>query len=105
MKPCPWFVAVGASAAFVFSAASVSTAPRAAYEVWAADQNANVLYVLDPEGKILRTMDGATLGDAKRPHMLWGVSRDEYVYTANSVSNSVSVLSNRDGQVKAVING
>ena len=106
MKPCPWYLAVGASAAFVSPAASVAAAaPRAAYEVWAADQNANVLYVLDPEGRILRTMDGTTLGDAKRPHMLWGVSRDEYVYTANSVSNSVSVLSNRDGQVKAVITG
>ena len=105
MKPCQWFLTAGASAVLVFSAAGVSTAPRAAYEVWAADQNANVLYVLDPEGKVLRTMDGATLGDAKRPHMLWGVAGDEYVYTANTVSNSVSVLSNRDGRVKAVISG
>jgi YVTN family beta-propeller protein len=77
----------------------------AVYEVWAVDQNENVLYVLDPDGKILRTVDGATLGDVKRPHMLWGVPRDEYVYSANSVSNSVSVLSNRDGKVKAVIAG
>jgi DNA-binding beta-propeller fold protein YncE len=103
MKPSQWFLMVGASASFVFAAAAASTAPR--YEVWAADQNANVLYVLDPEGKVLRTIDGATLGEAKRPHMLWGVGGDEYVYTANSVSNSVSVLSNRDGQVKAVISG
>jgi YVTN family beta-propeller protein len=63
------------------------------------------MYVLDPEGKVLRTVDGATLGDVKRPHMLVGVPRDEYVYSANSVSNSVSVLSNRDDKVKAVIAG
>ena len=49
------------------------------YTVWAVDQNANTLYVLDPEGKVLRTIDGATLGDAKRPHMLWGVPKDAYV--------------------------
>jgi len=79
------------------------TAPP--YEVWAADQNANTVYVLDPEGKSLRTIDGATLGDAKRPHMLWGVPKDEYVYSANTVSNSITVLSGKDGAVKAVIAG
>lgn len=86
--------------------AGISLAQRASgYEVWAVDQNENVLYVLDPDGKVLRTVDGAALGEAKRPHMLWGVSKDEYVYSTNSVSNSVSVLSNKDGQVKAVIAG
>lgn len=74
------------------------------YEVWAVDQNENVLYVLDPEGNVLRTIDGATLGEAKRPHMLWGVSNDDYVYSANTVSNSVTVLSKKDGKVVAVIN-
>ncbi|OGQ52216.1 MAG: hypothetical protein A3I10_00095 [Deltaproteobacteria bacterium RIFCSPLOWO2_02_FULL_57_26] len=75
------------------------------YEVWAADQNGNTIYVLDPEGKVLRTVDGAALGDAKRPHMLWGVPKDAYVYSANTASNSVSVLSSQDGTVKAVIAG
>lgn len=75
-----------------------------AYEVWAADQNADMLYVLDPAGKVLRTIDGAALGAAKRPHMLWGVPGDEYVYTANTVSNSITALSGRDGTVKAVVN-
>jgi DNA-binding beta-propeller fold protein YncE len=75
------------------------------YEVWAADQNGNIVYVLDPEGKVLRLIDGATLGDAKRPHMLWGVPKDEFVYSTNTVSNSVTVLSNKDGAVKAVIAG
>lgn len=75
------------------------------YEVWAVDQNSHTLYVLDPDGKVLRTVDGATLGDAKRPHMLWGVPKDAYVYSANTVSNSVTVLSNKDGGVKAIIAG
>jgi len=81
-------------------------APRqaaASYEVWALDQNTDTLYVLDPGGNALRTVGGAGLGAARRPHMLWGVPGDEYVYSANTVSNSVSVLSSRDGTMKAVI--
>lgn len=92
---------LAASAAVALSAAPAQ--PRSPeYEVWAVDQNENVLYVLDPRGKVLRKVDGEALGGVKRPHMLYGVPRDEYVYSANSVSNSVSVLG-RDGQVKAVI--
>jgi DNA-binding beta-propeller fold protein YncE len=75
------------------------------YEVWAADQNGNIVYILDPDGKVLRMIDGAALGEAKRPHMLWGVPRDEFVYSTNSVSNSVTVLSSKDGAVKTVIAG
>jgi DNA-binding beta-propeller fold protein YncE len=85
----------------VGQACAQQTSP--AYTVWAVDQNANTLYVLDPDGKVLRTIDGATLGDAKRPHMLWGVPKDEYVYSANTVSNSVTVLSHKDGGVKAIM--
>ena len=61
------------------------------------------LYVLDPDGKVLKTIDGATLGDAKRPHMLWGVPKDEYIYSANTVSNSITVLGHKDGGVKVII--
>jgi len=75
------------------------------YEVWAADQNDNKIYVLDPEGKTLKTIDGATLGDAKRPHMLWGVPKDPYVYVTSTVSNSITVLDGKDGAVKSVIPG
>lgn len=75
------------------------------YEVWAADQNENRIYVLDPEGKTLKTIDGAALGDAKRPHMLWSVPKDPYVYATSTVSNSVTVLDGKDGSVKAVIPG
>jgi len=81
-------------------------APRqaaASYEVWALDQNTDTLYVLDPGGNALRTVGGTGLGAARRPHMLWGVPGDEYVYSANTVSNSVTVLSSRDGTMKAVI--
>jgi hypothetical protein len=67
------------------------------YTVWAVDQNNNTLYVLDPDGTVRKTIDGATLGDVKRPHMLWGVPKDAYVYNANTVSNSVTVLSNQNG--------
>jgi YVTN family beta-propeller protein len=75
------------------------------YEVWAADQNDNKIYVLDREGKTLRMIDEATLGNARRPHMVWGVPKDPYVYVANTVSNSVTVLDGKDGAVKAVIPG
>jgi YVTN family beta-propeller protein len=75
------------------------------YEVWAADQNDNRIYILDPEGKTLKTIDGAQLGKANRPHMVWGVPRDSYVYVTNTVSNSITVLDGKDGAVKAVISG
>ena len=76
---------------------------EAAYEVWAADQNANVVYVLGPDGAIIRTIDGATLGGAERPHMLVGVPGDGHIYSANTVSNSVTVLNRTDGAVMGVI--
>ncbi|HXF96652.1 MAG TPA: hypothetical protein VNI61_11195 [Gemmatimonadales bacterium] len=74
-----------------------------AYEVWAVDQNGDLLYALDPEAAVLRTTDSVALGDARRPHMLWGVPGDPYVYSANTVSNSVTVLDRSDGSVRAVI--
>ena len=78
-------------------------AAEAAFEVWAADQNANVIYVLDPEGNVVRTIDGAELGGAERPHMLWGVPGDGHVYSTNTVSNSVTVLNRAGGAVVGVI--
>lgn len=75
------------------------------YQVWAADQNENKIYVLDSQGKTLKTIDGTALGDAKRPHMLWGVPKDPYVYVTSTVSNSVTVLGAKDGAVKGVVSG
>lgn len=96
------FVAAVALLVGLAAAARLPT-PDAAYQVWAADQNGNLVYVLDPAGRVLRTVDSATLGNARRPHMLWGVPGDGYVYSTNTVSNSVTVLSRSDGAVKAVI--
>lgn len=77
----------------------------AAYEVWAVDQNGNLLYVLDPDGGSRRVLDSTALGMARRPHMLWGVAGDPYLYSANTVSGSVTVLGRTDGQMKAVVTG
>lgn len=73
------------------------------YVVWAADQNADELYILDPNGVVLEIIDGEALGGAERPHMLWGTPPDPYVYSANSVSGSVTVLDTRDNRVVAVV--
>lgn len=95
--------ALAAAALLLAALSSCQAQPRqAAFEVWAADQNGNVLYILDPEGGVLRTVDGQALGGADRPHMLWGVPGDPYVYSTNTVSNSITVLG-RDGTVKAVV--
>lgn len=90
-----------ATAALLFGPAASASAQT--YQVWAADQNGNLVYVLDPDGRVLRTLDSTALGNARRPHMLWGVAGDPYVYSANTVSNSVTVLSRADGSVKAVV--
>lgn len=77
--------------------------PMVLYEVWAADQNLDMIYVLDPDGEVIRVLDGEDLGGAERPHMLWGVPGDAYVYSANTVSESVTILGREDGGVKGVL--
>lgn len=73
------------------------------YVIWASDQNADDLYILDPDGGVIDIIDRETLGGAERSHMLWGVKDDPYVYSANSVSGSVTVLDSRTSRVAAVI--
>lgn len=73
------------------------------FQVWAADQNLDTVYVLDRQGQVLRTIDRAELGGAERPHMLWGAPGDRYVYSANTVSASVTVLDRETGEVLEVI--
>jgi len=73
------------------------------YVVWAVDQNADDLYILDPDGNVLEIIDRETLGGAERSHMLWGVPPDPFVYSANSVSGTVTVLDGRTSSVVAVI--
>jgi YVTN family beta-propeller protein len=77
--------------------------PAIDYDVWAADQNGNTIYVLAPDGSVRRTIDSVALGNGRRPHMLWGVPGDGFVYSANTVSNSVTVLARSGGAVVAVI--
>ncbi len=85
-------------------ATATDAQPTAAdFEVWAADQNLNQVYVLDPDGAVLRIVDQEELGGADRPHMLWGVPGDPYVYSANTVSNSVTILDRNSGQTVEVI--
>ncbi len=76
---------------------------EAAYRVWAMDQNLDRLYVLEPGGEVIRTMDQTELGGAQRPHMLWGVPGDPFVYSANTVSSSVSVLHRDTGELVDVV--
>lgn len=75
------------------------------YVIWAADQNGNDLYFLTPDGEVLDVLDRETLGGADRPHMLWGIPPDPYVYSANTVSGNVTVLDSRTGTVAAVVEG
>lgn len=99
-RPLP---ALTALALFALQACTGAEA-RSDYQVWAADQNGNALYVLDAEGQVLSSLDAAALRGADRPHMLWGVPGDPYVYSTNTVSNSVTVL-DRGGQVVALVEG
>ncbi|HEY7679385.1 MAG TPA: hypothetical protein VIC04_02630 [Terriglobia bacterium] len=40
------------------------------YEVWAADQNANMVFVLNAQGDVIRTLNVAESAKANRPHLL-----------------------------------
>ena len=73
------------------------------YRVWAMDQNLDELFVLDPDGGVLDVVGSEALGGAARPHMLWGVPGDGYVYSANTVSESVTILDRDSGETLHVI--
>ncbi len=75
------------------------------YEVWTADQNANELYILNPEGEVLELLNQEALGGAERPHMLWGIPPDPFIYSANSVSGDITVLDSRTHQMIALVGG
>jgi hypothetical protein len=105
LMPTPRFRPDVRSSLCLLLASLACAAPERAtdYEVWAADQNGNILYVLDAEANVLRMVDSAALGNARRPHMVWGVDGDPFVYTANTVSHSVTVLDRRSGEVVGTI--
>lgn len=81
--------------------AACERAPR--YQVWAADQNGDTLYVLSPDGEVVSAVDLGGAAGAERVHMLVGLPGHPFVYSANTVSNSVTVLRRADAGVEAVI--
>lgn len=94
-RPLITLLAILATGLFV----NASPAQAQRYEVWAADQNGNTIYVLDPQGNLLRSTNIATSAKANRPHVLT-VSRDgKQILSANTASNSVSIHSLPGGEV------
>ncbi len=71
--------------------AAVQDGSGSDYEVWAADQNGNVLYVLAPGGDLLREVDLSELVGADRPHTLHTDRDGRRMFFANTVSNQASV--------------
>jgi YVTN family beta-propeller protein len=92
---------IGSAGAFLLSGCEAEQ--EWDYVVWTADQNANDVYILSPDGEVLEIIDRETIGNAERPHMLWGIPPDPYIYSANSVSGTITVLDSRDNSVAAVI--
>lgn len=73
------------------------------YEVWAADQNGNVLYVLAPDGEVKRAVNLAELSGADRPHTLYLDGDGEYMFFANTVSNQAAVLRVPTAELSGVV--
>lgn len=86
--------AIGSMLGLFLSAAplTLQAGDPSGYEVWAADQNGNVLYVLAPGGEVKRTVDMADLVGADRPHTLYPDRDGQYMFIANTVSNQAAVL-------------
>ncbi|REL24325.1 hypothetical protein DYD21_19150 [Rhodohalobacter sp. SW132] len=84
---------------------SCNDAESPEYFVWAADQNANELYILDPDGDVVKKMTQDELGGAERPHMLWGIPPDPFIYSANTVSGDVTVLDSQSRETVSVVSG
>jgi DNA-binding beta-propeller fold protein YncE len=73
------------------------------YEVWAADQNANMVFVLNAQGDVIRTLNVAESAKANRPHLLTPSRDGKLVFSANTASNSLGVHNAADGKVVAVV--
>lgn len=93
-----------AVAACVGTLACGANAP-VAYEVWAADQNGNAIYVLNGDGQVQRTLDVAAQVRGDRPHTIH-LSRDgRWLFAAQTVSNQATVHAVPSGEPVAVIDG
>jgi hypothetical protein len=73
------------------------------YQVWAADQNGNVFYILDRDGNVLRSLNVAEIAGADRPHLIVATPDRTAVFSANTVSNSISIHRVPDGALVAVV--
>ncbi len=63
----------------------------AAFEVWAADQNGNDIYRLDPDGAVLGTIDVEAAAGAKRPHTLHRSHDGTQFFMANTAANQATI--------------
>ena len=77
----------------------------AAFEVWAADQNGNDIYRLDPDGAVLGTIDVEATAGAKRPHTLHRSHDGTQLFSANTAANQVTVHALPTGALVARIDG
>jgi len=75
------------------------------FEVWAADQNGNDIYRLDPDGAVLGTIDVEATAGAKRPHTLHRSHDGTQLFSANTAANQATVHALPTGALVARIEG
>lgn len=75
------------------------------FEVWAADQNGNVIYILDRDGAVLRAIDVAAVAGGRRPHTIARSHDGHELFVANTVSNQASVHRLPGGELVTRIDG
>ena len=93
---------LGTLAALLISTVLLRADGADSYEIWAADQNGNVIYVL-AGGAVVRTLDVKAQVGGERPHTIH-VSRDSrWLFAAHTVSNQATVHRLPDGAPVAVI--
>src|SRR5688572_21857450 len=76
--------ALGLPGTILLSAALAEAQSTRRYEVWAADQNGNVIYMMDPQGAVLRSFNVAEAAMGNRPHLLTPSPDGSLVLSANT---------------------
>jgi DNA-binding beta-propeller fold protein YncE len=79
------------------------TLNNTAYQVWAVDQNGNRVYILNPDGQLLRSIDLAEQVRAERPHLVTLSKDGKTAFFANTASNSISIHRTATGEAVTVI--
>lgn len=87
----------------VLLACSSPEASTADYRVWAADQNGNRMYVLDPEGETLSELDLTAKLGSDRPHTHHLSPDSAVLFVAHTISNQASMHRSTDGALLAVV--